>query len=333
MNAALQDGSTPLLLACCEGHFNVAYYFADTWDADIHVTDTDGCNVLHFCCAKRGNLDHLESFVRRGCTDIAKPTNEGLDTLMIACQYGHLGIVDYLIGEFNMSVSFRGLYHRRTPLHMACAFGQLAVVDYLVEDCQVSLTDRDDQGWTAWFHACGKDGSVDVMKYLLEETDEVDTSARDVYGSTAICQAVSKLDSLRYYHKHCPNADANESNHDDQRPLHFACNNDECPLEVVKYLVEECKVDVGVKDNEGCLPLHFASAHGSQASNAVIQYLVNECGCFDQVNVGNKEGETPMHLACQHDDLDLVYFLVRFDGGASLLSGIPRRESSDMVED
>ena len=39
----------------------------------------------------------------------------------------------------------------------------------------------------------------------------------------------------------------------------MACGDDECPLEVVKYLVEECKVDVAVADNDGQLPSRCAT--------------------------------------------------------------------------
>ena len=80
------------------------------------------------------------------------------------------------------------------------------------------------------------------------------------FGCTAICQAVDKLDSLRYYLNHWPNADASESNRYRRRLQHFACSSDECPLEVMMYLVDECKVDTAT-DIEGCLPLHFAAEH------------------------------------------------------------------------
>ena len=70
----------------------------------------------------------------------------------------------------------------------------------------------------------------------------------------------------------------------------MACGDDECPLEVVKYLVEECKVDVAVADNDGQLPLPCATRYDSEASYALVKYLVNACGCFDQVHVGNKKG-------------------------------------------
>ena len=55
--------------------------------------------------------------------------------LSLAAQFGHLGVVKYLIEEANFRLSIYG----ETGLHGACKFAQLSIVKYLLENCRNSI--------------------------------------------------------------------------------------------------------------------------------------------------------------------------------------------------
>ena len=64
-------------------------------------------------------------------------------------------------------------------------------------------------------------------------------------------------------------------NNDGWTPLHYASNRGY--LDIVEYLIKECKCDVESKDNDECTPLHIAS---SKSHLDIVKYLTKECKVF-----------------------------------------------------
>ena len=58
-------------------------------------------------------------------------------------------------------------------------------------------------------------------------------------------------------------------------PLHSVCHNSG-NLDVICYLIEECKCDPMCRRNDGWTPLHFACAGGNVN---VVKYLITQCRC------------------------------------------------------
>ena len=104
--------------------------------------------------------------------------------------------------------------------------------------------------------------------------------------------------STKYLIEECK-VDPSIKNNNGFTPLHSAST-----LDIVKYLVEECKVDPNIKDNNESTPLHFASSNGHLD---IVKYLVEECKV--DPNIKNKDGDTPLHFA---STLDIVEFLTRY---------------------
>ena len=86
-------------------------------------------------------------------------------------------------------------------------------------------------------------------------------------------------------------------------PLHSACYNGH--LDVIRYLVTECKCDPMCKSNNGSTPLHSACYNGHLD---VIRYLVTECKCDPMCKSNN--GSTPLHSACYNGHLDVIRYLI-----------------------
>ena len=72
---------------------------------------------------------------------------------------------------------------------------------------------------------------------------------------------------------------------------------EKCHLDIVKYLIVECKVYSYINSNNGCTPLHSASWNGHLD---IVKYLVGECKA--DPNIKNDDGETPLHYASEKGD-------------------------------
>ena len=76
-------------------------------------------------------------------------------------------------------------------------------------------------------------------------------------------------------------------------------------LILLNILVEECKADPNIKDNDGWTPLHYASYNGHLD---IVKYLV-EKGKADPI-IENKYGSTPLIVATINGHPDIVKYLV-----------------------
>ena len=121
---------------------------------------------------------------------------------------------------------------------------------------------------------------------------------------------------------------------DGSTPLHFACQNGH--LNVIQYLITECKCDPMSKNNNGSTPLHLACLNGHLD---VVQYLITECKCDPMSK--NNNGSTPLHLACLNGHLDVVQYLVtecqcdpmcEYNDGSTLLHAASYNGQLDVVQ-
>jgi len=97
--------------------------------------------------------------------------------------------------------------------------------------------------------------------------------------------------------------DVNKVDKDGKTALHRAAFNGH--LGIVKYLVDEKKVDVNKADNYGTTALHMAAFNGHLDT---VKYFVDEKKV--DVNKANNYGETALHWAIHNGHLDIVKYLV-----------------------
>eukprot|EP00455_Lapot_gusevi_P034629 TRINITY_DN3824_c0_g5_i1.p1 TRINITY_DN3824_c0_g5~~TRINITY_DN3824_c0_g5_i1.p1 ORF type:complete len:346 (-),score=48.70 TRINITY_DN3824_c0_g5_i1:131-1168(-) len=81
-------------------------------------------------------------------------------------------------------------------------------------------------------------------------------------------------------------------------------------LELVRYLVEVLRADVTISDEHGNSVLHhYASGRGAVRGSADIVSFLVEQGA--DPNARNNSGETPLHLACKHNQEHIVRHLIQ----------------------
>ncbi|CAG0914333.1 unnamed protein product [Notodromas monacha] len=185
---ARTDGATPLVVACRNGHFDVAQYLLDKCNADLEQTGSvtfdgetiEGAPPL-WCASAAGNLDIVKLLISRGA-NVNATTKTNSTPLRAACFDGHFSIVKYLIKQHaDIEIANR---HGHTCLMIACYKGHYDIAKYLLQ-LGANVNRKSVKGNTA-LHDCAESGSLLIMMLLLRHGATIDV---DSYGMTPLLAA------------------------------------------------------------------------------------------------------------------------------------------------
>ena len=248
------------------------------------------------------NLPALKDFITKQRLNPSEvKDSSGFTLLHLACQHGHLDIVQYLIKDQNCSPETT-TPNGHTPLHIACKSGHLHVVKYLITDhkCNPHCTDND--GYTP-LHATSESGNIETVKYLITEQG-CDPQVSDNIGNTPLHYASESghLDIVQYLITEF-NCEPQKSNSRGSIPLHFACKGGQTA--VARYLIDERHCDPNSTNKFGCTSLDVACL---SSCLLLVKYLIAEHGC--NPHIANTDGNTPLHNACLNGHLDITKYLI-----------------------
>ncbi|KAG5888142.1 hypothetical protein JTB14_011233 [Gonioctena quinquepunctata] len=186
--AAKTSGATPLVIACRNGHYDVAEYLIEKCHADLEQPGSvmfdgetiEGAPPL-WCAAAAGHLDIVKLLISCGAK-VNTTTRTNSTPLRAACFDGHLEIVKYLVQHgADIEVANR---HGHTCLMIACYKGHLRIARYLLV-LKASVNRKSVKGNTA-LHDCAESGSLEILKLLIEHGATMDV---DSYGMTPLLAA------------------------------------------------------------------------------------------------------------------------------------------------
>ena len=290
INALNTDGESPLHIACECGHLDIVKIFLKDKKCDLDIQNSYGDTALHVACNTK-SLDIIRLLLEKGCsTNIPNkkgetpqyiPLNEDGDCLLhIACQLGDVYIVMYLItyGRFNPCV--RSSTSENTPLHLAAKYGHNDTIAQLLSCKDCDATAQNKEGDTPLHLACYR-RSLEAVKLLLEL--RCTTNIPNKKGETA--QNITL-------------------NGDGDCLLHIACQWGD--VGIVRYLITDERFNPNVQSSTSeNTPLHIAAKY-EQDDIIFLLLSCKECN----PNAQNKEGDTPLHVACWRRSLGIIKLLL-----------------------
>ncbi|KDR11983.1 Fem-1-like protein, partial [Zootermopsis nevadensis] len=186
--AAKTNGATPLVMACRNGHYDVAEYLIEHCKANTEQPGSvvfdgetiEGAPPL-WCAAAAGHLPVVRLLVRNeACVNSTTRTNS--TPLRAACFDGHFEIVKFLVDHgADIEVANR---HGHTCLMIACYKGHFRIAKFLLS-LDANVNRKSVKGNTA-LHDCAESGSWDILKLLIEHGAKMDV---DSYGMTPLLAA------------------------------------------------------------------------------------------------------------------------------------------------
>ncbi|MDG7052918.1 MAG: ankyrin repeat domain-containing protein, partial [Wolbachia endosymbiont of Alcedoecus sp.] len=287
INAKDKDGKTPLGLAVQEGYTDIVQI--------IEQVQSDLDKEL-LTAVQNGDLNKVKSLISRSA-NVNTRDKYSWTPLHWAAYKGHLEVAEFLVKKgADINAADKGPYGKKS-IHVAAENNSKDIIEFFLSE-GVSINDTDKQGYTPLHYAAWR-GRLEVAKFLIEEY------ANSIFkydnGSTLPCNAPLK-NHLHVTKCFIGNRNILEIRDNSGRvPLHCAASNGK--LDMVKYFIDEEKVDVNIKDNGYWTPLHWASWGGHLD---VAKYLVDKRA---NINAKDKGSKIPLNVAIDQKHNDVVKYL------------------------
>ncbi|XP_053995584.1 protein fem-1 homolog CG6966 isoform X1 [Hylaeus anthracinus] len=181
-------GATPLVMACRNGHYDVAEYLIEKCGADIEQPGSvmfdgetiEGAAPL-WCAAAAGHLALVRLLVKKGAK-VNSTTKTYSTPLRAACFDGYFDIVRFLVHHgADIEMANR---HGHTSLMIASFKGHVRIAKFLLA-LKADVNRKSTKGNTA-LHDCAESGSLEIVKVLIQHGARMDV---DSYGMTPLLAA------------------------------------------------------------------------------------------------------------------------------------------------
>ncbi|WP_265023276.1 ankyrin repeat domain-containing protein [Wolbachia endosymbiont (group A) of Epistrophe grossularia] len=290
---AVEDLYTPLYWAAKNNHFNIVEVLLDngayvdgvnySMERDVltllQEKEAEYCKSSLHLAARLGNLEAVKDLLGKGANVNAQ--NDTRETpLHVAAKKGHKDVVEALLNVNGINVNAQDKYDS-TPLHRAAKEVHKDVVEALL-DKGANVDAEDENGDTPLDLATTQD-----IRTLLQNTDELLKAA----GRGDI-DTVNDLINQ--------GASVNATDQDGKTPLHCAAKNSH--EEVVESLLGKDGIDVNLADKNKDTPLHSVLKKGNIDIN-VLNALLRKEGI--DVNLADKNKDTPLHSVLKKDNIDI----------------------------
>jgi ankyrin repeat protein len=173
VNAANFSGLSPLHTASWSGYPKIARVLLDH-SADVNLKSGTGKTPLQLLSENSGNLEVAQMLLEHGTDPNARST-EDMDSLYIALEKGHPGLVQLLL-KHGADPNARGV-DGQTLLHVSSRRGDRKVAQELL-NLDVDINSRDNRGRTP-LQVALEQGREEVVELLLEHDAESTSPLHD----------------------------------------------------------------------------------------------------------------------------------------------------------
>ncbi|EHB16997.1 Ankyrin-1, partial [Heterocephalus glaber] len=300
LRVGLQNGFTPLHIACKKNHIRVMELLLKT-GASIEAVTESGLTPLHVA-SFMGHLPIVKNLLQRGASPNA--SNVKVETpLHMAARAGHTEVAKYLL-QNKAKVNAKAK-DDQTPLHCAARVGHTNMAKLLLEsNANPNLATT--AGHTP-LHIAAREGHVDTALALLEK--EASQACMTKKGFTPLHVAAkygkARVAELLLERDAHPNAAGKNG----LTPLHVAVHHNN--LDIVKLLLPRGGSPHSPAWN-GYTPLHIAAKQNQmEVARSLLQY-------GGSANAESVQGVTPLHLASQEGHAEMVALLLSKQANGNL---------------
>lgn len=336
VNAITKDNWTPLMFAVTF-EFILIVQLLLARGADVSIKSSQGLTAIHYAFNAKRRIDSLVDMLLLYAPKVINPTSPwGLSHFHIACVRENLSVIEAFIGnkvDINARVDIKSSkYPGYSPLHFAIEFTRLHVVDILIKN-RATVNLKDMRGMTPLHLACLQ--NYKTLLVLLNEP-RVHMSEQSMAWRQS-CNHVVQIVKLLLMH----NADVNIKDNIKATPLHYAFGTEQMKKTIVKHVMSmgvlmtlERKImnllnlnqekiaemiikegaDINSLQTNARTPLHSACMFTS----AYKCLLEADC----KINALDSEGNSPLFLACQSQNLPAIRELLKFGADMGIVNSL-----------
>lgn len=333
INAKNKDGYTALMQAIGNAQESIAELLLQMPKIEINAEDANGNTALAIATIK-GQENMVKLILQAPGIAINKPAKDGFTPLMAAVDNKHENIVKLLLDCPGIDVNLQEqqgctallwavdkglensvkilLEHNAdvnipnkdgdTPLLLAVNHGHENIVKMLLQRPKININIRDNEGFTP-LDIASQPGKENIYKHLLQ-SPEIDVNIKSKGGWTQLITAAGKGDVERVKQLlQSPKIDVNAQIDEGHTALMYAVH--EKHIDVVKLLLQVPGIDINIQAKNRMTAYSAALEQGDP--NILELFLKHP----DFINKCNKNGVTPLILACQQKNSDRVSVLLR----------------------
>ena len=301
INVQDNDGNTPLHIACKQHDFETTLYLTSHYQCDFNLVNDDHCLALHY--AVSSHIDFVK--VVSESTMLHMLNSKGMTPLHIACENENLHVVKYLVFEKNC---FPSCYEASSDIydslkiHLACKDeSDIDLLKALANECNVN-NNKSHKKKTPLHVAC-KNNNILAVKALLELKCNI--LCKDSQGRVPFHIACSKsLECVKEMVPYITNDVVNTCDNNGNTPLHIALKKNQ--LDIVNFLLSNFQCNFSIKNSEGEFPTHLVCS-----TNLSVVRIIMEKSTAQSISINcqTQQDNTPLHIACQFGELDIVKYL------------------------
>ena len=303
VNAKNPRNSTCVTYGCLSGNLDLVQLLIQQYKLEPLATDKYGFTALH-AAAQTGHTHILEWYSQEYSVIITNHTNNNKYTLAHAAAYnGKLHCLQQLINKYQCDVNATTTDTGSTVLHKACEGGHVPVVLYLTSLPQCNVAAKTCNGSTVLHITCQYSDFLPILKHLVEN-HQLDLCAVNDEGMAPIHLACSngRLNLVQYIIEHVPSSLELPVRGHGRTPFLTAVYFNQ--LEVIKYLISK-KCNLSATDDKGSGAVHISVARGHLN---VLKYLIDNNCC--NPNVIDYQDRAPLHIAVAAEKFEILEFLL-----------------------
>ena len=250
---------------------------------------------------KLNQLEIVKYFITTRKMGIETPDKEGFRPIHIACQYGSLPIIEYLI-SLGCDLNYK-IYNVYTPFIIACIHNYFSIAEYFLKNLKF---DFKSQNLNFIFQISCYKTNLELVKFLIEHG--YDPCIPDDKGELPIINSYNGR-IIEYIMTVFKN-DKNIVDSNGRTFLHYAALFDD--IELIQYLINSLHIDKDIKDDKEMTPLHFAGFMGKLKT---VKYLISIDSNKDSID---KFGRSPLHYAFLNDHIRVYEYLISIGANPSI---------------
>ena len=293
----------PLHVASCFSNYELIECILNKNKDALKCADSYGDTPLFNAC-RVGNVNVVKLFMEAGCDPLHVNNTTCELPIHIACRTGNVALFQCLKKSMNSESWNQANIFGQTPLHLVCKQGNVHVVNDILEHAMCDVNMKDNRGMTPLHIACKKDNAEIVKAIMARHT--VDVNIDDEDGNTPLHLACVNEDTdiVMLLMQYDPDITIRNENGD--TPVHIACQ--QRAFKILSKVLGTRKHGVKFEFNKaGMTPLHIASISGHFE---IVQYLVNGEYC-DPNAISKQKHFTPLHFACFKGHKDIAAYLAK----------------------